>query len=529
MMLRSRDKQGQPLEPHPQSSDSDEQGDDEEWPGLGPYTVARSLLARYSESDRNCHLSADEKKGKLQLAAKFNTPVKTPNESQKNSSCEALKPQERDRTANQGEGMLESGEENLPSSREQIPSKGKLSSPLTEDPPEYSNPPFTGCEPAFSPKRQLTSNPAPVSNTGSSATEYTAYVPLYPQVTSTPQQGPVWCHSNGERISPNVGTPVYHGTVNATLQGTLQLDKVPPPGSNNLPQSYWDSVTEPQKTNPQLISFSDDVSVYPVREQVVYDNSGRSTGKMTHHVIWTPSEMKGFLSVIPHPRTDPIKFAKELLDIQTSYNANWSDMLQIMKRVCGDGDLDEILSKTNIPRTLYVDSSHQGDILTKQLAQLIKTVYPPQSWTKVSGVIQGPKEDCMTYYNHFKQAVESAGGDINNSALSPVLIHSFITRLRGNIREKLMTANPDWRDKPLSSLLSLATAIERNIADWESQKPQKICIVTDQLNNADLGQKPRGKPVCFKCHRPGHFKKDCRAARPNRPPRQERESGRDLQ
>lgn len=109
-----------------------------------------------------------------------------------------------------------------------------------------------------------------------------------------------------------MGTPVYHGTVNATLQGTLQLDKVPPPGNNNLPQSYWDSVTESQKTNPQLISFSDDISVYPVREQVVYDNSGRSTGKMTHHVPWTPSEMKGFLSVIPHPRTDPIKFAKEL-------------------------------------------------------------------------------------------------------------------------------------------------------------------------------------------------------------------------
>ena len=197
---------------------------------------------------------------------------------------------------------------------------------------------------------------------------------------------------------------------------------------------------------------------------------------MIHHVPWTPSEMKGFLSVIPHPRTDPVKFAKELLDIQASYNANWGDMLQIMKRVCGDGDFDEILIKTNIPRTLYMDSSQQGDMLTKQLAQLIKTIYPPQSWTKVSGVIQGPKEDCMTYYNHFKQAVESAGGDITNSALSPVLIHSFITGLRGNIREKLMTANPDWRDKPLSSLLSLATAIERNIADWSHKNLKRSAL-----------------------------------------------------
>lgn len=36
MILRSRDKQEQPLDPHTQSSDSDEQGDDEELSGLGP-------------------------------------------------------------------------------------------------------------------------------------------------------------------------------------------------------------------------------------------------------------------------------------------------------------------------------------------------------------------------------------------------------------------------------------------------------------------------------------------------------------
>ncbi|XP_077349968.1 uncharacterized protein LOC143998091 [Lithobates pipiens] len=57
-------------------------------------------------------------------------------------------------------------------------------------------------------------------------------------------------------------------------------------------------------------------STPPPATPVVYDNSGRSTGKKTHHVPLTSFEMKGFLSVIPHPRTDPIKFGKELLDIQ---------------------------------------------------------------------------------------------------------------------------------------------------------------------------------------------------------------------
>ncbi|PIO39814.1 hypothetical protein AB205_0192770 [Aquarana catesbeiana] len=118
MMLRSRDKQEQPLDPHPQSSDSDEQGDDEELSGLGPYTIAQALLARYSEADWNYQLSADDKKGKPQLAAKFNTPFKTSNESQKNSSCEALKQKERDTRSKSGEGNAGIKGETSPQFRE---------------------------------------------------------------------------------------------------------------------------------------------------------------------------------------------------------------------------------------------------------------------------------------------------------------------------------------------------------------------------------------------------------------------------
>ena len=113
MMLRSNDKQG---EPPIQSSDSDEQEEDGAVSGVGPYAIARSWLEKCLKAERNCHLSADDKTRKPQLAAQFDTPLKTQNESQRNSSCEAWKQKEGDSVARQGKGVMDPREKIFPSS-----------------------------------------------------------------------------------------------------------------------------------------------------------------------------------------------------------------------------------------------------------------------------------------------------------------------------------------------------------------------------------------------------------------------------
>lgn len=83
-------------------------------------------------------------------------------------------------------------------------------------------------------------------------------------------------------------------------------------------------------------------------------------GMVTYHVHWTPFEIKESLNTILHSRIDPLKFAKKFLDFQVCYNANWSDMIQIIKRVCGERDFEEIISKSGIPRNVPLDSGTTG-------------------------------------------------------------------------------------------------------------------------------------------------------------------------
>lgn len=284
----------------------------------------------------------------------------------------------------------------------------------------------------------------------------------------------------------------------------------------------------PKITSEEVSRLGEEISpcqasAYPVREQFVVGANGQNDRQVSQHVPWTPGEMRGFLSSLPKPRSNPHGFVGELYNIAVSYNPTWRDLLQIIRAVAGQLDTAAMCTKLNLPLnpTPQDNTSTAAMAFVNRLQTRIAEVFPPQSWVRVTNIQQKAKEPVEDYFERFRQAVEEAGGSLEDQGMGKMLTATLVSGLNKEIHDKLVSAHSDWREKTVPALMSLASSIQRSIDEVQEKRSQRILVVDaierpqwKQFRGTNGGGARRIK--CYNCDKLGHIARNCTAPKRGR-------------